>query len=759
MALIHDVKAICDRLAPLGWRELLRATTGNALDIDKPTASALQQELTKAIAIINRSVPGFEDFASSGNSGVAAGQPSQSLLYHALASPLVTRDHQGIMLKGFPTPLEIDLLENFIFSLANVTLAQIVQQQGGPNKVAMVIFTSEYRPAKDSVDGRHADLTFSRTGIARVGTSRARYNAATRGFWPEDEDNPHNFRAVPARYSAWIAAKKKGKDVRVSPILDNSTGQMIDEPSRDFWVPVHKLFTGNECLRGLDLTPRLVAKLFNLKIQRIHKRLKTNPLPNRYPYVLKDKEIADWSTVPEFGPGWLEPTVHGALVETAMVDGKRITFKVPKGKGSFGALEFEGGAPAYVHARTKVKNDGSTIDLNDEANVIAIVNKGDYQAQHYVDFTGEGWITVELPQIDSISVVPAYALISAPDFFPSSGQFELSEWSRSSEVPATFRGKIWLPQIPPTPLSETRVPANLQLPGSPFSRSDDTVTAIVAMGSPATPPLTVSVQQPDAVRSSMLPDDAAGFFAPGWDVSMDEDSEGSTHLAGYGLGSPFPEDAKLCAALSTFWPAVAPDVFRTFATPIGRTSGTVAPLTDDEIGQTGTLPWDGIRGPSVVTENGKRFVELHDFVKADYIHQALENRFSQRLLARVSSEEYKARILAICRVYGAVGNLGDIRITRDNWLALSFREVIAGDQELQIAQTQAGTILTGKVYRVDLCKFVPDGQRLLVPGMPRLKRFPLQDLRSFFASAESIFVLTKRETDSTWASARSEPEH
>ena len=31
---------------------------------------------------------------------------------------------------------------------------------------------------------------------------------------------------------------------------------------------------------------------------------------------------------------------------------------------------------------------------------------------------------------------------------------------------------------------------------------------------------------------------------------------GPDHLAAYGLGSPFPEDSKLCAALSSFWPAV-----------------------------------------------------------------------------------------------------------------------------------------------------------------------------------------------------------
>ena len=107
MPLINDVKALCDRLAPLGWRDLIRTVTGKSLDILKPTPAALQKEITKAIVSIDRSVPGFEDFAPAGNRGVAAGQPSQSLLYHALASPLVTRDQEGTLLKGFPTPLEI----------------------------------------------------------------------------------------------------------------------------------------------------------------------------------------------------------------------------------------------------------------------------------------------------------------------------------------------------------------------------------------------------------------------------------------------------------------------------------------------------------------------------------------------------------------------------------------------------------------------------------------------------------------------------
>jgi NAD(P)-dependent dehydrogenase (short-subunit alcohol dehydrogenase family) len=44
-------------------------------------------------------------------------------------------------------------------------------------------------------------------------------------------------------------------------------------------------------------------------------------------------------------------------------------------------------------------------------------------------------------------------------------------------------------------------------------------------------------------------------------------------------------------------------VFRTFVTLTGNTSGTIAPLTDKEIGQSGELPWDGIAGEAVAVSS------------------------------------------------------------------------------------------------------------------------------------------------------------
>lgn len=758
MALIDQVKTICDRLGPLGWRAYFRAVTANALDIQKPAPAALRAELTRNLPSINRGLPGLEDFASGGQKAATAGQPSLSLLYHVLASPLVTRDHLGSPFDGYATPAELDTLENFIFSLAQVTLPKFITDNGGAGKVAVVVFSSEYRSAADTVDGRHADLTFSRTGIARVGTASPRYLPEARGFWPEDEDNAHNFRVVPAKFSAWLAVKKKGSATRVSPILDNPQAAGASEAGRDFWVPVHKLFAGPECVAGRTLSVSFGTKLFNLKIQRIHKFLGTSPLPGGFPYVILDGEIGALSADAALGPGWLVPKVRASLVEAAIVGGKPVTFKVSKTKiDDFAAVRPQrrgSGFPEYVHARTRVKN-GVFEDLNDQPDVLAAMKQKSYQALHYIDYTGDGWVTAGVPELAALglSVVPAYALVSAPDLFPSTGQFELSEWSRSTQIPAHFRGKLW--NIDPTPLSETRLPANLQLLGTPFKADDTTVTAMVGMGAPTGMPAVWPVQ-PDARRSSMLPDDAAGVFAPGWDVAQDKQpgAGGADHLAAYGLGSPFPEDAKLCAALSTFWPAVAPDVFRTFVNVIGNSNGTIAPLTDEEIGQSGTLPWDGIAGPREIMVNGQLFIEFAAFLNADYVRQAVENRFSIRLTSLVGVEEYQARILAACRMYSVLANLGDLTVARNEWLMLSFREVTSGNAELQAAQSDAGLLLPGKVYAGRFSRIAPTVKPKI---NARTERMPAVDVARFFASPTALLALVKRAGDPRFAASRSEP--
>ena len=66
-------------------------------------------------------------------------------------------------------------------------------------------------------------------------------------------------------------------------------------------------------------------------------------------------------------------------------------------------------------------------NLNDQPNVVSAMKKNPYNALHYIDYTGDGWVTAQSPELaaSNLNFLPAFALVSAPDFFPSSGQFEL----------------------------------------------------------------------------------------------------------------------------------------------------------------------------------------------------------------------------------------------------------------------------------------------------------------------------------------------
>lgn len=469
--------------------------------------------------------------------------------------------------------------------------------------IAVAVFVTEYRPGAETVHRRHADLCFSRTGVARVGTAEPLYDPRARGFVPFDDEDQHVFRVLPARYAPYVAVQLKGNESLFGPMNFNLFSEEPgDDSTRDFWVPVHKLFSGAECVRGLDLTVALDAHHVNEKIQRIHLELKrlghdTNRQETdleRPPFVFTEG-IAEFSRDPDGGEGLLTPVVHERLIEPAEYEGKPLHFRVPSEEflqsknpeqrenwsPSLLISPTQEGArhsPEYVHVRHEVNADGTIEDLNDVADVAFRVRQGGYDALHYVDFTGDGWVVARCAQL-AVSIprsVPAYSLVTAVDFYPNCDQRELIEWW-IQRVPSALRRTVW--RRPPLTLSDGRIAPNLKLRsrGVDFRPEDDSVTAIVSL--PADPD---TVQRPldgaPTTRHAHLPDAAASVFAPGWDTGLDE-TEGTTHLASYGLGSPFPEDAKLCAALSSFWPAVAPDAGRSFS----RFFPTATPLTDREL--------------------------------------------------------------------------------------------------------------------------------------------------------------------------------
>jgi hypothetical protein len=202
--LIDQLEAICRRLAPLGWRSMMLAVTGGALDI---TAPDLARELARQVPI-DRSYPGFGDFALAGHRGIAPGQPDESLLYHAFAAPTVVSDPAGHMLSGFPTVAEIDVIENYIYAARVATLDALHSATSG--LLAIATFALHYRNAPDSVSGKHAQLCFSRTGVVRIGDIDPFYDAPRRSFADLDPARPYSFRVVPTRFAPFLAVQVPG---------------------------------------------------------------------------------------------------------------------------------------------------------------------------------------------------------------------------------------------------------------------------------------------------------------------------------------------------------------------------------------------------------------------------------------------------------------------------------------------------------------------------------------------------------------------
>jgi hypothetical protein len=783
--LIDGITAVCQRLAAEGWRDLLLAVSHDELDIITPDLPAM---LSQPLSQIDRTVPGFEDFALEGTRGIEPGSPARSLLFHALASPNVFGDAAGNDLSAFPTPAEIEAVENYVYGVQPPSLDDL-RAQADDHPLAVVVFALEYRTARETVHGKHADFCFSRTGLARIGTTEAIYDARRREFLPVKADDPFAFPVQPARYAPFLAMQRRADPDSFGPLRATD-----DDQSRLFWVPLHKLFSGPECLQGLDLTVTLSTDHSSEKLRRFHTRMNTagfytgwdEPDIDQFPFVIQGETLAAFSPDPDHGSGWVMPPPH-PLVEPATHDGKPLTFYYsqelaaspeityssslqlleappfqPLGPGRTQSLpeniaiaeeEIPGyltaispdigrSSPEYLNIRHTVSPDGTEENLNDLPDIFAPISEGGYWARHFIDYAADGWVAARCRELDEVVPlrVPAYSSVAPPSFYPYTSQRALTEWTERG-APEELRQGIFV--IPPRPLSDRRLAANITLAAG-FTIDDDTVTALVSL------PLDAGTTQSGAPetfvrRHLQLPDGMAGLFDPGWDVSQDRTVDNRFFLANYGLGTPFIEDAKLCAAPSTYWPGLSPDSSREFppAKPSGenqyQTWPTIAPMTDEELGIVevkgrGFLPWDGVRGPRVTVVDGTEMVDYPEFAHTDYLETV--EHFTAALTGKVDHEEYIARVLAMAQVYwaldirwsdfgekyGIAEALDRFQAAKAEWTVLSFRALGEGaDDELTEAETSAGIRLQGDTrYRFHLFQWngvetpVEDVRRILV---------------------------------------------
>ncbi|NUU37296.1 hypothetical protein [Pseudomonas sp. C2B4] len=679
--LLTAVEAVCERLAAdEGWHALLLR---HGLDLK---ARPLAAELEKTLAV-DRNVKGFEDFSWNGQRGIEPRSPARSLLFHALASPNVTTDPVGNLLQLFPSAAEIETVLDYVYGVQPPSLEDLQALAGGA-PLAIVVFAAEYRPGPDTGHKKHADMCFSRTGIARVGTAPARYDPARRGFLPWKEDDPQAICVTPARYYSYIAMEKTGD----TPGFGPWPVQPGDENLK-IWVPLHKLFDGPECIADMDLKVDKEVYQLNEKLRKFHIRFPLStigqPDLSKPPFVITEN-LVDWANEQIYGQGLLMPVPKPRLVEEAIYEDEKLFFRIPKGQHFAGFI---------INRRYKRRRDGSIEDLNEHPDVVEIVEGGGYNALHFIDFTAEGWVIAYCQQLAAtMKSVAAYSLVAAPDFYPEYTQRRLLEWINRHQFPADF--------LPTTfrVLADRRVAGNPELPGQHFMLDDTSITAII------THPLG-ETEQPDAVtvahaqRQTSLPDAATGTFSPGWEVSYPSDQGfDPKSLCAFELGSPFLEDVRICASIGGFWAAVSPDNSRAFAPK--RDWISIIPLTDEELGN-----WDGTDGPRPITDDdGKRLVEYTNFDFTDLTKNTLTDLLHLHYLAQTTAEDFEARILSMHRAYLALGLSS--REEKKEWPVLSFRKVEHPDADLEQAESETGFVLPApvhgyQIYKTDICLTTP----------------------------------------------------
>lgn len=668
MSLIDDVKTVCDRLAKRGWRELLLTVTNDSLDILQPTKAKLKAALVKPLATIDRQRVGFEDFHATAKQAILGGNAAQSLLFHALASPNVHPTSSGAPSpnpEDYPSLAELDVIENYIYSL--------VADRTDLDDTVVAVFAYQYREASRTAHLRHADFAYSRTGVARVGTAEPHYDPSRRSFWVIPEDASDALAVLPARYGVFLA--RRAKPGAAGSVQGGNRGRKDDH----FLFPVHKLFAGKECLKGSTLRVDFREFHRNEKLRMIH-RLPVSegglPLPagfdiDKAPFVRDSQNGGNLASLRKVGASVLVvPTPGAALVRvvsqknSATKRNQLVHFIVPpirtvrerETRYADSTLEIPSHgddrlAPEYVNIRHQIDPAGPTTqkptDLNtlSKADFASTLTEGGYAAAHFTDDSCDGCVEAVVKGLRAgIKNHQAFSLITAPDFFPLADQFEV-------ETDRTI-GQV-------EPLSKNRLPVNPSLPrptdlsSSAFDRKDKTVTAVI--GAFATGKRASILGHTNRIVS-YLPDASSNVYAPGWDTSRSKDALGS-FLTSSGLGSPFPEDAKLCAALASFWPAVAPDNGRTFGNE--KNYFNQLPLLDEEMGfhpshervKSGELQsysgWDGEFGPFFEKVGSKLHVNYVAIERSDYVSHALAGRIRVSLTAEVQSEDLIARHQAL----------------------------------------------------------------------------------------------------------------
>jgi hypothetical protein len=750
------------------WHGLFQTVAGLNLASLKLKDDLLTERL------IDRTQPGFGDFDPASRRAIVPGDPASSFLYHALASPLVKPAGAAVT---YPQVADLDLIENYILSLAPMPTSAI------PVDTVIAVFAYEYRPAPATTHRRQADFVYSRTGISRIGEEASEWDGPNR-CWSNIASGTQRFAVMPARYAAFLAVPRRRSPSGIS-VLGHPQD---DDEDRVFLLPLRKLFADPGCIAGAELSVSFAEFHRREKLRRIFTEsdlAKPNGLDGP-PYLRDSTQPEKIVVIEPAGASLLLSSRPEPLVRLARLpSGDLATFKVPprralplidfplnRDNGSpstfmiiTGGLAIAGieaflqsfadvdlrprNAPEFVNIRHKATGDpvNPIQDLNltlDDRTFDSVLAEGGYMAALFEDSIADGCIDVS---VDGLPVAlpskPAFSVIAAPKFFPYADQVDIQDWV--AEYP-THNRKDQFKEGGPKPLHLGRFPPNLTLlkPGTnkkAFSATDEMAVAIVGQPytsgtGPTQTTLAARDLRPEHRTTTFLSDGCSDVFAPGWDVTFAE-QDGTRFYATFGLGSPFPEDVKLCAAANAFWPAASPDAARTF-----KHGPTAIPLLDAELGYHPDNPrrvgppsvgWDGEQGPFII--GGA--VNYASIVRSDYVsHAFMDRSFSGVRLKDVDSAELIARMdaLRLC-IQSLPESSAEVDHTK---LWLVHAEAVAA------APPQA-TGLAGGCYRYEF----------VVPkiGDP----LPTGDRRRLLQPFERCYVCYVAEKGVSWATSEAAP--
>lgn len=691
---------------------------------------------------------GFDDFG--GNKLIELGNPSLSLLYHALASPRV----KDKSILAYPSIEQLDTLENFIYGLKKWEDYSLPTDK---KNLHLMVLAYEYRPAFKTPtfdpnhrlnNNKYAQLVYSRTGIARIGNKDYNYDLENRCFTnlPIAKKDEKQIAITPARYGLFLVelatvSESSNDSIKLMNYQDVEKTNLGD---RHFIKPVRKLF--NNSLYNIEFAEyHLNEKLYKLTQFDIDGEkfefpvtADINSAPFRRVNCSDDTgTILSCNTTNEsmvslvrVGNSILLSSTPNELVRKATQNGKYLYFKVtPKWEenhlsnrryAAFKVTDKKSkdvndavwtdfiyrrdrrtsrfrapkNAPLFLNIKYQVQEDGNNEGIHIDNNLLEkTICDGNYFAQLFEDSICEGSISAKIiypvvtdsrelkiqSYLKNLSdVLPAFSLVTAPDFFPYMDSNDIRSYYFNNRYITDGHflegGTINLSGIRQRGNPQLKDPFTGQVAFKDsylLDKSFDTLMAVVSN----TEKSSIGYHREYAVNycrdyksTSFLPDTGTGIFFPGWDVTYSSESKDGIRnpfLATIGLGSPFPEDMKLCAAANGMWPVASPDAGRTFQGslepfPLLGKPSTSVPLMDDEIGlhansphviehgQTQCYGWDGEQGPFLKKDKttNKVFVNFTDIGKADYVENILDPTigFDMSKLRGLESEQLIRRM-------------------------------------------------------------------------------------------------------------------